>query len=147
MSHPSLTLIRRIEASPADVYAALTQPELMVQWWGADAGPTLRAEADVRPGGHFSIVFRTSDGSEHNPTGVYREVVPHRKLVFTWQWPGRPENESLVTFVLAPRDGGTELTLTHEQLPDEDARRSHEQGWSGFLTKLVTFLGVARGPS
>ena len=38
---PSLTLVRRIKASPAKVFAALTQPEQMVQWWGPDAGPTL----------------------------------------------------------------------------------------------------------
>ena len=113
----------------------------MMQWWGPDAGPTLRAEADVRPGGRFSIVFRLLNGDEHNPTGVYREVVPDKKLVFTWEWPGMPERESLVTFLLEPFDGGTKLTLIHEYLPDEEARKSHEQGWSGFLDKLSVFLG------
>jgi len=138
---PSLTIVRRIKASPARVYAAITQPDQMMRWWGPDAGPTLRAEADVRPGGRFSIVFRLLNGDEHNPTGVYREVVPDRKLVFTWEWPGMPERESLVTFLLEPVDGGTELTLRHEQLPDEAARESHEQGWSGLLDKLPVFLG------
>lgn len=139
-SQPSVTLVRWMKASPAKVWAALTQPEAMLQWWGPDAGPTLRASADVRPGGRFSIVFRMLNGAELNPTGVYREVVRERKLVFTWEWPGATERESLVTFVLAPRDGGTELTLVHEQLPDADARVSHEQGWSGLLDKLVVFL-------
>jgi hypothetical protein len=46
-----------------------------------------------------------------------------------------------VTFRLKPFDGGTELTLTHEHLPDEEARNSHEQGWSGLLDKLPMFLG------
>ncbi len=105
------------------------------------SGPTLRAEADVRPGGRFSIVFRLLDGTEHNPTGVYREVVPEKKLVFTWEWPGMPERESLVTFLVAPLDGGTKLTLIHEHLPDEEARKSHELGWSGLLDKLPIFLG------
>lgn len=141
-SPASLTLIRRIKAPAARIYAALTQPELMMQWWGPDAGPTLRAEADVRPGGRFSIVFRTLDGAEHNPVGVYREVVPDRKLVFTWEWPGMPERESLVTFLIRPIDDGVELTLVHEQLPDE-ARDSHEAGWGGFLDKLTVFLGGA----
>lgn len=137
---PSVTIVRRIKAPPGKVYAALTQPELMVRWWGPDAGPTISAEADVRPGGRFSVVFRLLNGDEHNPTGVYREVVPEKKLVFTWEWPEMPERESLVTFLLKPCEGGTELTLIHEQLPDE-ARSSHEAGWSGFLDKLSVFLG------
>jgi uncharacterized protein YndB with AHSA1/START domain len=137
----SVTIVRKIKATPAKVYAAITQPKLMLLWWGPDAGPTLKAEADVRPGGRFSIVFRLLNGDEHNPTGIYREVVPEKKLVFTWEWPGTQERESLVTFLLKPFDGGTELTLIHEQLPGEEARKSHEQGWRGLLDKLAVFLG------
>jgi uncharacterized protein YndB with AHSA1/START domain len=140
---PSVTIVRRIKASPAKVWAAITQPEQMVQWWGPDAGPTLSAVAEVRPGGRFSVVFRLLNGDEHNPTGIYREVVPEKMLVFTWEWPGMPERESLVTFRLEPFDGGTELTLIHEQLPDEETRASHELGWSGLLDKLPIFLGAA----
>lgn len=139
----SVTIVRRIKASPARIYAAITRPEQMMRWWGPDAGPTLKAEADVRPGGRFSVVFRLLNGEEHNPTGVYREVVPEKKLVFTWEWPGMPERESLVTFLLEPIEGGTRLTLIHERLPDEDARKSHEQGWAGLLDKLPIFLGDA----
>jgi uncharacterized protein YndB with AHSA1/START domain len=54
-----------------------------------------------------------------------------------------PERESLVTLLLEPIDVGTELTLIHEQLPDEGARRSHERGWNGFLDKLASFSGRA----
>ena len=140
---PSLTLVRRIKAPPAKVWAAITRPEQMILWWGPDAGPTLSAVADVRPGGRFSIVFRLLGGGEHNPTGVYREVVPERRLSFTWEWAGRPEPESLVTFRLEPVEGGCELTLTHEQLPDEAARESHALGWNGLLDKLLDFVGGA----
>lgn len=143
ISLPSVTLVRRIKAPSAKVYAAITQPALMLQWWGPDAGPTLSAEADVRPGGRFSIVFQLLNGQQYNPTGVYREVVPDKKLVFTWEWPGMPERLSLVTFLLKPFDGGTELTLVHEQLPDEAACQSHEQGWNGWFDKLSFFLGDA----
>lgn len=140
-SVPSVTIVRRIKASPARIWAAITRPEQMLQWWGPDAGPTLKAEADVRPGGRFSVLFRLLNGEEHNPTGIYRDVLPERKLVFTWEWPGMRERESLVTFLLKPLGTGTELTLIHERLPDEEARQSHEKGWSGLLDKLPTFLG------
>ena len=146
-SLPSVTIVRRVKASPAKVWAAITQPKLMMQWWGPDAGPTLRAEADVRPGGRFSVVFQLLNGEEHNPTGIYQEVIPEKKLVFTWDLPGMPERESLVTFLLEPFDGGTKLTLRHEHLPDEGARQSHEAGWNGLLDKLPIFLGVAEWAS
>lgn len=141
---PSVTIIRRIKAPPAKIYAALTEPKLMLRWWGPDAGPTISAEADVQLGGRFSVVFRLLNGDEHNPTGVYQEVIPDRKLVFTWEWPGTPERNSLVTFLLEPIDGGTMLTLIHERLPDEAATKSHEDGWNGFLDKLSVFLGDAK---
>lgn len=139
---PSVTIVRRIKASPAKVWAAITQPAQMLQWWGPDAGPTLSVEADVRPGGRFSIVFRLLSGDEHNPTGVYQQVVPEQKLVFTWEWADAPERESQVTFLLAPFDGGCELTLIHAQLPDEEARVSHRAGWEGLLDKLPAFLAA-----
>ena len=53
------------------------------------------------------------------------------------------ERESLVTFLLERFDDGTELTLLHEHLPDEETRKSHEQGWRGLLEQLPIFLGDA----
>ncbi|WP_431298139.1 SRPBCC family protein [Tabrizicola sp. BL-A-41-H6] len=135
----SLTLTRQLNAQPARVFAALTQPDQMLRWWVPDAGTTLHASADLRPGGRYAIGFRLADGSEHHPTGLYREVIPDARLSFTWEWPGRPEATSLVTIRLTPRDGGTHLTLTHEHLPD-DAGPSHERGWSGLFTRLALYL-------
>lgn len=139
-SRKTVSLVKQIKASPSKVFEALTVPENMMQWWSVDAGHNLWAEADVRPGGRYSVAFRMVDGSEHNPTGVYKEVVPDSKLVFTWEWPDHPEWESLVTIELRPVDIGTELTLTHENLPDE-AAESHEAGWTGLLEQLDLHLG------
>ena len=138
---PSVTLVRRMKAPPAKVWAAITQPDLMMRWWGPDAGPTLRVEADVRSGGRFSVVFRMLNGVEHNPTGIYQQVVSEKMLSFTWDLPGTQEPKSLVTFRLQLRDGGTELTLTHEYLPDATTRISHEAGWNGLLDELTKFVG------
>ena len=85
----------------------------------------LHAETDVRVGGRYRIIMRTSDGEEHDVSGVYREVVPNEKLVFTWAWRSTPERESLVTVALKSDGDGTLLTLTHEQFFDEPARDRH----------------------
>jgi uncharacterized protein YndB with AHSA1/START domain len=100
----------------------------------------LSAEADARVGGRYRIVMRTNDGEEHDVGGVYREVVPNERLVFTWAWRSTPERESLVTLTLKRDGDGTLLTLLHEQLFDEPARDRHEHGWSGSLDKLERYL-------
>lgn len=133
---PSLTITRWIDAPPAKVFAALTDPTKILRWWGPDAGPTVSAQADVRPGGRFRVTFRTEDGSEYTNFGVYREVVKDEKLVLTWRWLGTPEHESLVTVLLKTVNGGTELTLIHQGFPDDETRDSHRDGWSGALDKL-----------
>lgn len=143
MIRQTVKLVKHLKAPRSKVFEALTRPESILQWWGVDAGSTLRAETDLRPGGRYSIVFRMLDGSEHNPTGVYKEVVPDAKLVFTWEWPERPEWDSQVTIELRSIDLGTELTLTHENLPDE-AAESHEAGWTGLLQKLHRQVGTRK---
>jgi uncharacterized protein YndB with AHSA1/START domain len=132
---PSLILKRRIKAPPTKVYAAWTDPKKMMHWWGSDDGPTLHTEANVQVGGHFRARFRTMDGKEHECSGVYQEVVPDRKLAFTWNWAGPPERESLVTVYLKPDGDGTLLTLTHEQIVD-DTMHDYFRGWTGALDKL-----------
>jgi uncharacterized protein YndB with AHSA1/START domain len=133
---PSLTIVRRIKASPARVYAAWTRPELMARWWGPDAGPVLSAQADPRVGGRFRVVFQTLDGLTHECRGEYREVIPERKLVFTWEWAGTPEQRSLVTVDLRPVPGGAELIFTHARFDDESIRDDHRRGWNGAFDKL-----------
>ena len=134
---PSLILKRRLNAPPARVYQAWTDPQKMMRWYAPAGAETLAAETDARAGGRFRVLMRTADGQEHDVSGVYREVVRDEKLVFTWQWRSKPEWESLVTVTLK-RDGeGTILTLTHEQLPDDRERDEHSNGWSGALDKLA----------
>jgi uncharacterized protein YndB with AHSA1/START domain len=133
---PSLTLKRRLNAAPEKVYAAWAQPAKLTQWFGPDSGAVTKAELDLRVGGSYAIVFHTEDGEEHHVSGVYREVVPNQKLVFTWAWRSTPERESLVTILIKPDGDGSLLTLLHEQFFDEAARDRHEFGWTGSLNKL-----------
>lgn len=134
----SLTLVRRIRARPSIVFDALTTPEGIACWWGPDAGPVLLAETDPRVGGRFRVRFRTLDGSEHESGGEYLEIVRPERLVMSWRWLCGQEDpgESRVEIDLRAVAEGTELTLTHARLHDEETRRSHEQGWNGALDKL-----------
>ena len=137
---PSLTLKRRLNASPSKVYDAWTDPQKIMRWFGPAQAETLRAETDVRVGGRFRIVMRGPDGEEHDVSGVYREVVPNEKLVFTWAWRTTPERELLVTITFKADGSGTMLTLEHEQFFDEPARDRHRSGWTGALDKLEAYF-------
>jgi uncharacterized protein YndB with AHSA1/START domain len=137
---PSLTLKRRIKASPKAVYDAWTDPKKIVKWFGPDSGPVEHAAVDLRVGGRYTVIFRTENGEQHHVSGVYREVVPNEKLVFTWAWRSTPERESLVTILIKPEVDGSLLTLQHEKFFDEKARDDHRNGWSGCLDKLVAYF-------
>ena len=136
----SATIVRVINAPVNELYAAWTEPEKIVKWFGPDAGPVKQASADVRVGGRYAVKFHTEDGEEHNVGGIYREVVSNQKLVFTWAWRTTPERESLVTVLIKPDGTGSLLTLVHEQFFDEPARDRHRQGWTDCLDKLERYL-------
>ena len=133
---PSLTLKRHLKAPPAKVFAAWTDPEKVKRWMGPGEVKAVSAKGDVRIGGRYDWVMVTPGGEQLGVSGVYREIVPDEKLVFTWAWHSTPERESLVTVLLKPDGDGTLLTITHEQFFDEDARDRHQQGWVGVLDKM-----------
>jgi uncharacterized protein YndB with AHSA1/START domain len=135
----SLTIVRRIKARPSIVFDALTTAEGIAQWWGPDAGPVLVAEVDPRQGGRFRVRFhRLEDNREYETYGEFVEIVRPERVVMSWRWKDGTvdPNESRVNIVLRPITGGTELTMTHLLLTDEESRRSHEAGWGGALDKL-----------
>jgi len=76
-------------------------------------------------------------------TGVYREIDPPSRLVFTWRWEegeGPKEGETVVTVELAERGEDTLLELIHEGFATADARDGHDQGWSSALNRLEASL-------
>jgi uncharacterized protein YndB with AHSA1/START domain len=139
---PSLTLTRSYPVAPEKVWRAWTDPEAIARWWGPGGEqPVALAELDVRVGGHFHIVFGGPQGTDHEVCGIYQEVVPNRKLVFTWIWPRTtPERESVVTIELRRSGSGTELLFRQEKLFDEAVRDGHRRGWTESFIKLEQFL-------
>jgi uncharacterized protein YndB with AHSA1/START domain len=137
----SLTLVRRIRARPEIVFDAVATAEGIVHWWGPDAGPVLLSECEPRVGGRYRVRFRLLDGSEHESSGEFLEIVRPQLVVMSWRWKGGVEDpgESRVEIRLRAVSEGTELTFTHSRLHDEETSRSHEQGWTGSLAKLEAY--------
>ena len=142
---PFLALSRSYPVGPEKVWRAWTDPQALKRWWGPGGNdPVSLAQLDVRVGGRFRIVFGGPQGKDHEVQGVYKEVVPNRRLVFTWTWPNTtPERESLVTIVFNKAGAGTELEFLHAQLFDESVRDGHQRGWTESFAKLERFLALA----
>ena len=133
---PSLTLKRRLKAPPEKVYEAWTQPAQMMRWWGGNNEASRTAETDLRVGGRFRVGFKGDNGEQHDVSGIYREVTPYSRLVFSWAWRTTPERESQVTIDIRPDADGSILTLTHEQFFNQKACDDHRRGWGLALDQL-----------
>jgi uncharacterized protein YndB with AHSA1/START domain len=97
------------------------------------------AELDARVGGRYRIAM-DSTGTKYVATGEYREIDPGRRLVMTWGWEGPTRYDTLLTVLFEDKDGGTEVTLTHERFATAEDAGHHEHGWAGSLDKLATLL-------
>ena len=135
-------LVREIavRAPAAEVYAMFTDPTQLVRWIG------IRALLEPRPGGRFR--FELVDGEFCS--GRYVELVPGRRVVFTWGWesgalPVAP-GSTTVEVDLDERDGVTHVRLTHRGL-DAAMRAMHDEGWQRYLARLsATLEGRDAGP-
>jgi uncharacterized protein YndB with AHSA1/START domain len=136
--------IRRVINAPRDrVYAAWTDPAQLKEWWGPESVRTRNLVADARVGGKYRWDLTNPEGEEMTVFGEYRELVAGKKIVFTWKWDDDDDWKtvnSVVTIELSDRDGGTELTLTHEKLPSEASRDRHNEGWESVLDRLEKFF-------
>lgn len=98
-------------------------------------------------GGRYRIQIKDPDGDLHTASGLYREIKPPERLVFTWAWEGASgcggqvvsgQWETVVTIELRPVPEGTELVLTQQPFPTVEDRDSHDEGWTGCLNRLAT---------
>ena len=139
---PTLRIQRHFDdVAPEQVWQAWTDPKALSAWFGpGEDNSVLHARTDVRVGGSFCVAFRLQNGDEHEVSGIYREVVKNKSLVFTWTWRATPERESLVSVRLAPTPTGTRMDFLHEQFYDQEERDSHEGGWMPTIDKLGRFV-------
>ncbi|MFO1476852.1 MAG: SRPBCC domain-containing protein [Verrucomicrobiota bacterium] len=152
----TLQLTRVFDAPRELVFQAWTDPKQFAQWFGAAAcgGSTLESvRVDARVGGKYRLQVRRPDGEYFTTVGVYREVNPPERLVFTWEFEkdgsgsefGEVEPpEMLVTVELKSLGKRTELKLTHERFGSVESRDGHNEGWNRCLDALGKFVVETR---
>ncbi|MDB5966328.1 MAG: hypothetical protein JWQ72_2828 [Polaromonas sp.] len=149
-----LLLTRLIEAPREKVFGAWTTPALLVQWFTPKPWTTVRAEMDVRPGGASLVVMRGPDGTEFPNRGVYLEVVPNQRLVFTdayieaWKPSDKPFMTGILTFEdeAGPNGPATRYTarVMHWTAADREAheKMGFHEGWGKATEQLCEAIGA-----
>jgi uncharacterized protein YndB with AHSA1/START domain len=146
------TLTRLLDASPATVFRAWTDPGQLGWFFNPNTVPDGPATVDLRVGGQWRQHMKIDATHQYITGGVYRDIVPGEKLVFSFGavggWPDidldRLDDGPLVTVALRPVGARTELRLTlhlPDQLSDEKCREllalGMEDGWGQTVDRLV----------
>jgi uncharacterized protein YndB with AHSA1/START domain len=140
-----LTVTRLIDVPRAKLWRCWTEPQLICRWFTPPPWVTISAEMDIRPGGLSLVVMRGPDGTEVPNPGIFLEVVPERKLVFTdaygkdWAPSANPFMTAIITF--DDEDGQTRYTARARHWTAE-AMESHqkmgfEAGWGVATDQLA----------
>lgn len=144
-----LVLTRLIEVPRANLYRCWTEPALITQWFTPPPWKTIAAELDLRPGGSSLVMMQGPDGTQMPNRGVYLEVVPNERLVFTdaytsaWVPSGKPFFTCILTF--EDESGGTRYTARARHWSAEDcaahAKMGFDEGW-GVATDQLAALAA-----
>jgi len=139
MINDRIVVERLIDAPPSVVYSYLTDSEKWARWQGV--GATI----EPRPGGMFAVSMPT----EAQARGLFVDLVPNRRVVFTWGWIDHstvPPGSTTVEIDLIAEGSATRLRLTHSGLPPEEVS-IHTDGWNHYMPRLATASqGADPGP-
>jgi uncharacterized protein len=144
----SLVLVRCMNAPPGLIFTAWTDPKWLVRWLVPGAGTLREAVIDARPGGAYRLEAIDPDGMPYRLCGHYIEIVPNRRIVASWRYEGGTAGllgpPTRVTADLRPLGpDACELTLTHGELPGEEAAALHRMVWSICFDRLAWSLAPA----
>ena len=135
-----LTIERSFAAAPAKVFDFVSKTEHLLKWWGPEGMVVPEHQLSFENTGPWMSVMQNSEGMRVKVSGHVTHVDPPKSVGFTWAW--HDENdvrgvESHVIIKLVPaQGGGTDLTLNHVDLPDDETAKNHEMGWTSSLRKL-----------
>jgi uncharacterized protein YndB with AHSA1/START domain len=138
-----LVITRDLDAPRARVFAAWTDISQAAVWWVPGGCTLLDCAMELRVGGTWRRRLRGPDGGIITKHGVYREIVPPERLVFTYntEYPdGSIDGETVVTITLAETGGRTRLTLRHANFASEQLATFHQGGWTTALESLEGYL-------
>ncbi len=138
-----LVIKRHFTATPDTVFAFVTKPEHLVQWWGPDGIVLGEHDLDFSRLGPWGSVMHGKDGGRYKVTGNVLAIDEGHSVTFTWAWhddnDDRGHESKVIFLVQNDGKGGTDFVLTHSGLPDDDSVDNHEGGWTSSFVKLLAY--------
>lgn len=134
---------RTIPAPREEVFRAWTEPD-WIRRWSCPPGGTIRdSQVDLVAGGPYLLLIEAEEGTLHTAFGVYREVDPPNRLVYTWDWeePESSVGQTLVTVEFIADGAATEVVVAHEGFAAPEAAEGHRLGWTWSLERLEALFG------
>jgi uncharacterized protein YndB with AHSA1/START domain len=138
---PTLEIVRIFDASRRAVWEAWTDPQAAKEWFGPQGFAIPDFTSDLRPGGSWRICMHAPDGEEHWARGIYQEVVPPRRLEYTWVWEKGNNHEMRVDVSFEELGYKTRLTLIQSDFETPEDCEEHRDGWTQSLDRLGEYLG------
>lgn len=143
-----LVIVRVFDAPRDLVFATWTQGEHLARWSAPEGMTITIGESDVRPGGAYRCTMRGPDGAEHRLRGVYHEVVPPERLVFTHVWEdadGQPLDPTIVTVRFTAEGSMTRMHFHQAVFESIASRDGHAEGWESCFRLLDAYLETLPG--
>ena len=139
MTHPNLlALERKLDATPAFAFALWSDPRLVSAWWGPEGHHLTTCEIDFRPGGNWRFNMEKG-GQPHWIHGTYHEIVPDRRLLFSYRFPEFAV-QSVISLRFAAEGQGTRLRFLQTGFPDAEEQAGHRGGWLSSFAILEDLL-------
>jgi uncharacterized protein YndB with AHSA1/START domain len=138
-----LLIVRTFDAPASVVFALWSNAEHMKRWMGPKNFTCPQATMDFRVGGVYRAMIKSAEHGENWFGGVYREIVPDKRLVFTFTWDNEGPSagiETVVTITFEERDGKTVQTFHQAPFRDVKRRDAHVGGWNGTFDKQAAYL-------
>jgi uncharacterized protein YndB with AHSA1/START domain len=142
VANDELLIVRSFDAPPSVVFALWSDPAHLKRWMGPKGFTCLEATLDFRAGGAYRVLIKSAEGDESWFGGVYREIEPDKRLVFTFAWDKGPsaDVETLVTITFEERAGKTVQTFHQTPFRTIERRDSHIGGWNQVFDKEEIYL-------
>lgn len=149
----TVSLKHQYDATPQQVFAAWSDPEVLGKWFGPHSHNCVIENYDFRTQGKYQIRMVPVSGDTDSDcggessedsvcAGEFVEIIQNEKIVMTFAWieNGGDVSGTLLTIEFKSANGGTEVSLLHERLPNQQSADAHRGGWEGTLECLESYL-------
>lgn len=144
MENTNLSTEKNFDVSVKDLYNAWTTEDALKQWWRPGGRKLEFLEAELKDGGKIKYTFEKVNDSPLVVEGVYKEVVPGEKLVYTWNWnlenAAVDEGQYTLSVEFKEDSNGSKIVVHQDKNAKDEGIYPNKEGWESALNDLENYL-------